>query len=381
MTNPAPDTSRFEAALEARLPRLTGKHDCALRLFNGYTEGLPRVAVDLYGTTLVVYDGTSPDGSAPLVDALVDKARAKLPWLEAGLVKLRESEVQSLRNGTLVFGEEKQLARRVKEDGVSYAIRLTLNHDSSLYLDTAPLRAWAKRSLAGKRVLNTFAYTGSLGAAAKAGGAERVVNTDLNRAFLTVAKDTWALNGWPVSKVDFITGDFFDVVGQLKREKQLFDCVFIDPPFFSVTTQGRVDLEADMLRVVNKVRPLVADGGVLVAINNGVFVSGAAFDQTLAAICADGYATVEERLLAPDDFAGHPATRSGATLPAVPAPWNHSTKVAMVRLRRKDGRVENAPKPVRKPRPVQAPAVPTNDDAEDEQPFEDQPVAELPTEE
>jgi 23S rRNA (cytosine1962-C5)-methyltransferase len=339
MTDPAHDAqlARFDAALAARLPRLATRPAGAMRLFNGYTEGAPRIAVDLYAGTLVVHDATSPEGDAALVDALVERARAKLPWLEAGLCKLRESDVQALRNGTLLFGTEKQVVKRIKEDDVSYAVRLTLNRDSSLYLDTSPLRAWAKANLAGKRVLNTFAYTGSLGAAAKAGGAVKVVNTDLNGAFLTVAKDTWTLNGWPIKKVDFITGDFFDVVGRLKRERALFDCVFIDPPFFSVTTQGRVDLEADMLRVVNKVRPLVANEGALVMLNNGVFVSGAAFDQTLNAICADGYATVEQRLMAPDDFAGYPNTRQG-TLPSDPAPWNHSTKVAIVRLRRKDGR-------------------------------------------
>jgi 23S rRNA (cytosine1962-C5)-methyltransferase len=381
----APDAAlaRFDAALEARLPRLSGKHEVALRLFNGYTEGFPRLAVDVYGATLVVYDATAPDGSAGLVDAVVARAREKLPWLNAGLCKVRESAVQTLRNGSLLFGEEKQLARKVREDGVWYAVRLTLNRDSSLYLDTAPLRAWAKASLAGKRVLNTFSYTGSLGAAAKAGGAARVVNTDLNPAFLTVAKDTWALNGWPVARPDFITGDFFDVVGRLKREKQLFDCVFIDPPFFSVTSQGRVDLETDMLRVVNKVRPLVADGGALVLINNGVFVSGATFDETLTAVCGGGYAEVEQRLLVPEDFAGHAGTRTGV-LPADPAPWNHSTKVAVLRLRRKDGRAAADPKPKKVRPPRQPPAAmgpgPNDESGDDEQPVEDQEQVSLPAE-
>ncbi len=327
----------FGRALDARAQRLDGAHDQALRLFNGYTEGAPRLAVDLYGQSLVVHDAHGPEGAPELVDQVVAAARARLPWLTAGLVKQRESDAPALRNGTLVFGEPEQLCRRVQEEGVSYALRLTLNRDASLYLDTAPLRTWAKQKLGGKRVLNAFAYTGSLSVAAKAGGATRVVSTDLNRAFLSVAKDSWALNRWPISRTEFLTGDFFDVVGRLKKENQLFDCVFVDPPFFSVTPQGRVDLERDMLRLINKVRPLVAHEGWLVALNNGVFVSGADFEKTLGEACNDGYLSVEERIDAPLDFAGYESTREGA-LPADPAPYTHSTKMAVLKVRRKDER-------------------------------------------
>jgi 23S rRNA (cytosine1962-C5)-methyltransferase len=79
-----------------------------------------------------------------------------------------------------------------------------LNADSSLYLDTRLLRAWASEHLGGKRVLNTFAYTGSLGVAAQAGGAARVVQLDLNRRFLNLAKDSYTLNGFPIHKSDFM---------------------------------------------------------------------------------------------------------------------------------------------------------------------------------
>jgi 23S rRNA (cytosine1962-C5)-methyltransferase len=330
-------TSRFSRGLESRLPLLVAPHQQALRLFNGYTEGVPGLSVDVYGMTLLVHDALGPEGNAAAVDAVMALSREKLPWLTVGLVKLRESKVQSLRNGSVVFGDGADQCRKVREGEAWYAVRLTLNRDSSLYLDTADLRAWAHAHLTGKRVLNTFAYTGSLSVAAQAGGAARVVTTDLNGAYLTVAKDSWAINGWKVSRPDFITGDFFDVVGRLKREKALFDCVFVDPPFFSVTTQGRVDLEQDYLTVLNKVRPLVADGGALVAINNGVFVSGVAFEATLAEVCAGGYAEVEARLPVPDAFAGTAASREGT--PTVdPAPYNHSTKMAVVRVKRKDGR-------------------------------------------
>lgn len=328
---------RFLRALAHRLPRIQAPHLGALRLFNGYCEGFPRVAVDLYGTTLVLHDATSKTGDRPAMEALVTSAREHLPFVTTALWKRRESGNEAERAGTMLWGDEAKLTRKVQEDDVWYATRLTLNRDASLYLDTAPLRAWLKQRASGKRVLNTFAYTGSLGVAAKAGGAEQVVHTDLNNEFLTVAKDSYALNRWPVERKDFMAGDFFDVVGRLKREAPLFDLVLVDPPFFSVTEQGRVDLEQDMERVLNKVRPLVAHGGVMVVLNNGVFVPGAKFQQTLEAVCASGYASLAERVDAPMDFVGYSDTKHGA-LDIDPAPFNHSTKMAVLTVTRKDGR-------------------------------------------
>ena len=58
--------------------------------------------------------------------------------------------------------------RKIKEHGVWYAINLTINRDTSLYLDTRNLRKWLIENLKDKSVLNTFAYTGSFGVAALA---------------------------------------------------------------------------------------------------------------------------------------------------------------------------------------------------------------------
>lgn len=328
---------RFVAALAHRLPRLTAPHTQALRLFNGYTEGFPRVAVDLYGTTILLHDATSKTGDREAMIELVQLAREKMPWVTTALWKRRESANQQERNGTVIFGNEADLTRKVQEHGVWYTTRLTLNRDASLYLDTEPLRAWALEHLKGKRVLNAFAYTGSLGVAAQAAGAEAVVHTDLNNAFLSVAKDSYAVNGFKVEKKNFKAGDFFDLVGRLKREEELFDCVFVDPPFFSVTEKGRVDLVTDMERVLNKARPLVAHGGWLVAINNGVFVSGAEFQKTLDAICASGHLSLEARIDVPKDFTGYDDTQK-VGLDVSPAPFNHSTKIAILKVTRKDGK-------------------------------------------
>ena len=204
------------AAIDARASLTNGSHDTAYRLFNGFTEGAPLLALDVYGQTVVINDHSeSTTGDEVTVKAVAELVRSKLPWLKSGLWKVRNAKDEGLRNGSMLFGTEKELARRIVEDGVTYALDLRMNRDSSLYLDTRLLRAWAKKTLGNKRVLNTFSYTGSLGIAARAAGAVQVMHTDLNNSFLTVAKDTYSMNGWPIAKRDFRVGDFFDGVGAL----------------------------------------------------------------------------------------------------------------------------------------------------------------------
>lgn len=335
------DTTALDQLLppcfDARAGFVDDKHQGAFRLFNGFTEGLPTLVLDVYARTLVVNDHSKePGGDPKLAEQAWALAKARFDWLDSALHKIRHAPDEARRSGQVLHGEKKQLARRVVENGVTYALDLTLNRDASFYVDTRAVRAWARANLAGKHVLNAFAYTGSLGVAARAAPARRVLHTDLNKAFLTVAKDSYAMNGWAVEKKDFRAGDFFDVIGELKRRDVLFDCVFLDPPFFSVTEQGRVDLEADMARIVNKVRPLVGHEGTLVAINNGAFVSGKAYEALLDELSGD-YLSLETRIDVPEDVTGFPATKRGAPL-TDPAPFNHSTKVAVMKVVRKDGR-------------------------------------------
>jgi 23S rRNA (cytosine1962-C5)-methyltransferase len=158
------------------------------------------------------------------------------------------------------------------------------------------------------------------------------VQTDLNRQFLNLAKDSYSLNGFPIQKKDFIAQDFFPAVARLKSTQQFFDCVIIDPPFFSTTERGKVDLLHESARLINKVRPLINHGGWLIAINNAVFLSGSDYLRTLEDLCKDGYLSIRELIPVPDDFIG--SQRIGKPI-ANPTPFNHSTKIAILNVTRK----------------------------------------------
>ncbi|MCI0519538.1 MAG: class I SAM-dependent methyltransferase [Chloroflexi bacterium] len=303
----------------------------ALRLFNGFLEGLPGLAVDLYARTLLIFNHFDPpEAGGEAVQAALDFYREALPWLQAAVLKARRTADLTARRGALTWGIKPD--RRIREHGVWYALDLTAQQDAGFYLDTRALRLWAIQNLAGKSALNAFAYTGSLGVAARAGGATRVLHLDLKREYLNQAKASYALNGFPVQRGDFLSGDFWTQVNRLKRAGARFDCAFLDPPFFSQTAGGVVDWAAQAERVINKVRPLIAGGGWLAVVNNALYLPGAQFLSSLEALCADGYLSIETLLPVPQDCTGFPHTVRAAP-PANPAPFNHSTKIALLRVR------------------------------------------------
>ncbi len=323
----------IENAISCRADLFDAPHQSAFRLFNGFLEGCPALVIDVYASTLVIFNLADPPTLLDeYVQAALDLARAHLPWLQSALVKTRHAPSPEDRRGRLLFGTSP--SRKIREHGVWYALDLTLHQDATFYLDTRNLRKWAIENLRGKSVLNTFAYTGSLGVAALAGGASRVVHIDLDRQFLNLAKTSYTLNGFSIHKADFISGDFFAEVSRMKRVGERFDCVFLDPPFFSKTSRARLDLNTDSTRLINKVRPLINDGGWLIAVNNALYVSGNEYLAALEALCTDGYLRLVDTIRIPDDCTGYPQTRLGAPI-TDPAPFNHSTKIAVLEVKHK----------------------------------------------
>ena len=350
--------SDIKRAIHARAPLFCAPHETAFRLFNGFTEGNKQFVIDVFGKTAVINDYQDADELTPgehevrpydippnsrrgescirparirpgIVGEIVHLLQSETPFIDCIVLKQRKSRTAEERNGIILFGEKP--TRRIIEHNVRYALDITMNRDASFYIDTRNLRQWILKSLKVKSVLNTFAYTGSIGIAAMAAGA-KVVQTDLNRTFLNLAKQSCSMNGFPISKREFISGDFFMVMKQLQRQNQKFDCVILDPPFFSKTDRGTVDLEQNITRLINKVRPLVNVGGKIIAVNNAIYVSGKEYMTSLNDLCKDGYISIDSQIDIPPDCTGYPETIKQTPL-TDPTPFNHATKIAVLNVK------------------------------------------------
>ena len=326
--------NKLNKTLKPRLVHLDQNHTCGIRLINGFLEGIPELTVDLFGETILINDYQQPDGTEPFnYGEIMDFYSNELPWISSVLVKQRNNPDRKNQIGYSIKGEKP--SRKILENGIWYALDFQLNQDASFYLDTRNLRTWLRQNSEGKKVLNTFAYTGSFGVAAKISGAEEVIQTDRNEKFLSMAKRSYQLNQLSCHPNELVSMDFFSMIGKFKRENRLFDIVILDPPFFSKTDLGKIDLITNYKWIINKIRPLIAHNGFLIAINNALFVSGHEYIELLNKLCQDAYLRIQEVISIPDDITGYPETIT--TKPIVdPSPFNYSTKIVILQVKRKD---------------------------------------------
>ncbi len=231
-------------------------------------DGLPGLAVDVYGTHALVhlYD--------PEWDSRVEAVAAAL--LALGIVRGVYATVRPKggtgATGRFVAGERAPEDRtEIREHGLTIEIHLAEGPATGLYMDQrANHRALAERLAAvpgGGTLLNTFCFTAVFSLVAAARGT-KTTNVDLARGALEQGKRNFERNGIPLADQSIIADDVFLVLPRLVRRGNRYDAVLLDPPTFARGKRGTFSTERDYAQLVAQAAPLVAPGGLLVAFAN-----------------------------------------------------------------------------------------------------------------
>ena len=283
-----PLSGLLAAALDARadlLNRLHAEQTDAYRLFHGSVEGVPGLTVDRYGDLVLVQSFHQPLEPDDLAAIKVFYGEA-FPGL--ALIYNDRSEANSrIRNPLtpqrLVIAQTPRVANEL---GVSYRIQARHEgHDPWLFLDLRAGRRRVMAEIAGKSLLNLFAYTCGVGIAAAKAGARFVVNVDFAESGLKIGKENARLNELPI-RPRFVHSDVFAALRQFsglgqpervrgkrlppfpKLEPQQFDMVFLDPPRYAKSPFGVVDLVNDYPALFKPALLSTAEGGTLICCNN-----------------------------------------------------------------------------------------------------------------
>lgn len=186
----------------------------------------------------------------------------------------------------------------VVENGVHYRVRFDQGFGTGLYLDQRDNRNLIKELSSGRRLLNTFAYTGAFSAAAACGGAKRTVSIDAAASACQWARENLQLNGFDdAERHDVIRGDVMAWLPKMARRGDRFDWVIADPPSHSKLKSGRFSATRDYPALAAMLLRLLDSGGTMLACINDRDVAPADLGQMVLAGARDAGVAVQLRHL------------------------------------------------------------------------------------
>ena len=254
----------------------------AFRLVNEEGDALPGLAVDVYGDHLVaqLYVGGIWEDAARR-DRVLD--RLHVLGFDGIYLKLRPKQANVLvdtRRDDLapalpVRGLPAPTAEiEVREEGVSYRVRLGDGLSTGIFLDQRPNRRLVREMAKGAHVLNLFSYTCAFSVAAALGGATRTVSVDASVQALEWGRANFAAAGvalggaGPNAPHSFAAEDVFSWLTRAATKKDRFDLIIVDPPSYSSTKKRRFVAESDYDDLVALAARVLAPHGKLVACCN-----------------------------------------------------------------------------------------------------------------
>lgn len=232
--------------------------------------------------------GSDRETQAAVTDAILAEIRDFLTNRDARSATWLGRPEQGVPSEPRTLLGQPPSGRFVAREGASrFAIQLLGARHPGLFLDHLPLRNWLGSSAQGWRVLNTFAYTGSLSVACGLGGAAHVTTLDLSKPTIDWAQENWRLNGLADDRARFIAGDVFEWLPRLAREGERsgrrYDCVILDPPSFSRGHKGTFSTQKDLVRLHELALDLVTEGGHLVTSINSAQITWAKYEADVQA--------------------------------------------------------------------------------------------------
>lgn len=167
------------------------------------------------------------------------------------------------QKGTQQYQKMSQTKRTmiVSEGRAKLLVNLYDYLDTGLFLDHRPLRLTFEKLSPETKFLNCFCYTSTASVHAALAGAI-TTNIDLSNTYVDWSKENFKLNDLDLNQHQFIQSD---CLTWLKKTRDRFDVIFLDPPSFSNSKrmEETLDIQRDHESLIRAAMRLLYPGGML----------------------------------------------------------------------------------------------------------------------
>ena len=289
---------RIRSAIQMRQNLgLFNDHNSICRLVHGEGDSLPGLVIDYYNKAAIV--------------------QCHSLGMYASIAHIKSALLHTLGDDLIIYSKSSDtLPKRVEtndgflsgncetphlaiENGIQYAINWITGQKTGFFIDQRENRSLLGKYAHGKKVLNTFCYSGGFSLSALKGGATLVHSLDSSKKAIELTEQNIELNQFS-GKHDTIVADAMEYMKELKED---YDIIVLDPPAFAKhrdkrhqAIQGYKRLNAHAIR---QIKP----GGLIFTFSCSQVVDKYLFNNTVIAAAIESGRNVRilEQLHQPAD--------------------------------------------------------------------------------
>ena len=215
----------ISTAWEKRRPLWQDSRVDCFRVFHGYEEGSTGTVIEKFNDAAVIdYKTDIREDLAELAQALL-----KVFPFKNIIAKGHQSLGLSLKARTHIL-HGKDTFTTCNEYGLKFKVQLDAPHNPGLYLDARDARSWLSDNSSNRRILNLFAFTGSLGLSSAYGKATEVIHLDRSKELLPRIQENYQVNNVEFEARNFLRGDIYKHLPRAIKAGKKFDGIILDPP-------------------------------------------------------------------------------------------------------------------------------------------------------
>ena len=281
---------------------INNKNTNTFRLIHAEGDGLPGLIIDVYGDTAVIQSHSTGMHliKNELVEALKNVFGKKLTCIYDKSADTMPTIPGMEITNQILWGKPE--SEYVLEHGLKFNIDWEQGQKTGFFIDQRENRKLLQKYCEGKKVLNTFCYSGGFSVYALAADAALVHSVDSSKKAIALTDANVELNFGTQAKHQSFALDTFNF---LEHAEEKYDVIILDPPAFAKhhnvkhnAVQGYKRLNAEAIRRINP-------GGVIFTFSCSQAVDKYLFHNTVmsAAIQAGREVRVLEYMSQPVDHA------------------------------------------------------------------------------
>ena len=266
---------KLQSAWELRTKLLDVKETDAFRVIHGEGDGIPGLIIDFYNNCWVIQAHSS--GIYFQMEKIADAIQKTFAKNCDTIYCKSSSTLPNTGADYFLFGTKESTI--AKENNIQFHVNWVEGQKTGFFLDQRENRKLLGEFSKGKKVLNTFCYTGGFSIYAMSAGAELVTSVDISQKAVDLAASNMELN-FPNANHKAVADDVFNF---MKENHPIHDAIVLDPPAFAKSIKSKHTATQAYKRLNIAGLKALAPNGILFTFSCSQVIDDVLFYNTIAA--------------------------------------------------------------------------------------------------